>query len=153
LVGDEANYAGSAYNEYLVRAQTTGNALAIIGNKIKAVGIEIGDGMLPSIKALGQGIGDVLDTLKQRYGIIEQINIAFNSLMTGLGYNGPDGLRQMVNDIGDFLFGEAFDDKDGTLIDERTVALAKLSNQFRNFGRAIREFGEAVKDNPVTKFL
>lgn len=153
LVANEADYAGSAYNEYLVRASTTGNALAIIGNKIRAVGIEIGDGMLPSIKALGLGVGDVLDSLKSRVGIFDSINVAINGLMTGLGYNGPDGLRALVNDIGDVLFGTAFDDKDGTLIDDRVTQLARLSNQFRNIGRDLREFAKAVAENPVAKFL
>lgn len=154
LVGNEANYAGSAFEEYLVRAQTTSNALAIIGNKLKAVFREWGEGMLPSIKALGAGLGDVLDTLDKRVGVLDQFKAAFDGLMTGLGYRGPDGLRQMVNDIGDLLFGKAVD-SGGFMqaADERMTGLARISNQFRQLGRNIRQFAQDVADNPIAKFL
>src|SRR5690606_26292887 len=36
LVAKEADYAGSAFEEYMIRAETSGNALQIIGNKIRA---------------------------------------------------------------------------------------------------------------------
>lgn len=150
LVGDEANYAGSAFEEYMVRAGTTANALQIIGNKLKAQFRSWGDGMLPSIKALGAGLGDVLDSMHKRVGIFDQINIAFNSLMTGLGYNGSAGLRALMNDLGDVLFGKAFE---GEGIDQRVNELARLSNTFRDLGRGIREFTSAVAENPITKFF
>lgn len=149
LVGDQANYAGSAFNEYLVRAETTSNALAIIGNKLKAVFRSWGDGMLPSIKALGAGLGDVLDTLDKRVGVLDDIKAAFGGLMSGFGYSGPDGLRAMVNDIGDLLFGKAFE---GEGIDARMIQLARISNTFRQLGRDIKEFTAAIADNPIAQF-
>lgn len=141
MVATEAGYAGSAYNEYLVRAETTGNALQVIGNKIKAVGIGWGDSWLPAIRELGLGLGDVLDTLDKRIGVFDTIGKAFGGLLAGFGYGGGGGLRQMMNDLGDLLFGEAFSDggKWGA-VDERANQLARVSNQFRDIGRNLRQF-------------
>lgn len=143
LVANEADYSGSAFDEYLERAKTTGNALDIIGNKIRAVGIGIGDGWLPTIKELGLGLGDVLDTLDKRVGVFDKVSTAFSGFMTGLGYGGKAGPRDFINDLGDLIFGRAFD---GSVrdADARVTALAKLSNQMRKIGRDLRSFGEDI---------
>ncbi|WP_412048734.1 phage tail tape measure protein [Hoeflea sp. Naph1] len=143
LVGSESNFAGSSFKEYLTRAETTANALKVIGNKFAAVGIEIGDGWLPTIKELGLGIGDVLDTLGKRVGVLDQVKTAFSGLMTGIGYGGGDGPRALMNDLGDLIFGKAFG---GTLgeADDRVMGLAKLSNRFRGIGRDLKSFSDNV---------
>ena len=144
LVGDQANYAGSAFREYMVRADTAANALQIIGNKVKATFLGIGDSMLPTIKEAGLGIGDVLDTLGERAGIIDQVQASVQGFVKGLGYDG--GVRETVNAIGDLLFGKA----DGAGAADQ---LGRLFEQFRRGGAAIREFWEANKESPVVKFL
>lgn len=143
LVGNESNYAGSAFTEYLVRADTTGNALKIIGNKFRAVGISMGDGWLPTIKELGLGIGDILDTLSQRVGVLDQVKASFQGLMSGIGYGGGDGPRALMNDLGDLIFGKAFG---GTLAeaDDRVTGLALLSNRFRGIGRDLKSFSDNI---------
>lgn len=144
LVGDQANYAGSAYREYMVRADTAANALAIIGNKIKATFIGIGDSMLPTIKEAGKGVGDVLDTLGERASIFDRFSVAIRGFTQGLGYDG--GVRETVNLIGDLLFGKA----DGSGAADQ---LGRLFEQFRQGGKALREFWDSVKENPVVEFL
>lgn len=143
LVGTEANYSGSAFQEYLVRSQTTANALQLIGNKIRGVGIGIGDSWLPTIKELGAGIGDVLDTLEKRVGILDQVKSAFQGFMGGIGYGGSGDVRQMINDLGDLLFGKAFG---GSLkdADDRVTGLARLSNKFRGIGADLKSFADNV---------
>jgi TP901 family phage tail tape measure protein len=152
LVGTSANYSGSAFNEYLVRAQTTSNALEIIGNKLRAKGIEIGDSWLPTIKEIGLGVGDLLDTLKQRVGVLDDVQFAFQGFMGGIGYGGAGGLREAINDIGDLFFGKAFG---GSLYDadERVSGLARLSNKFREIGQNVRQFASDVAGNPIARFL
>lgn len=148
LVGTETNYAGSAFNEYLVRADTTGNPLKIIGNKFRAVGISMGDGWLPTIKELGLGIGDILDTLGQRVGVLDQVSASFQGLMSGVGYGGSDGPRALMNDLGDLIFGKAFG---GTLAeaDDRVTGLALLSNRFRGIGRDLKSFSDNVSGGNI----
>lgn len=143
MVGTEANYSGSAFNEYLVRAQTTSNALQLIGNKVRAVGIGIGDSWLPTIKELGLGIGDVLDTLDKRVGVLDQVKSAFQGFMGGFGYGGTGGVREAVNDIGDLVFGKAFGG-DLKQADDRVIGLARLSNRFRGIGQDLKAFSDNV---------
>lgn len=148
LVANETEYAGSAFQEYLVRAETTGNALTIIGNKFRAVGIGIGDSWLPTIKELGAGIGDVLDTLEKRVGVLDQVKFAFQGFMGGVGYGGTGGARDLMNDLGDLLFGEAFG---GSLkdADDRMVGLARLSNRFRGIGQDLKSFADNVSGGNI----
>lgn len=146
MVGDEAKYAGSAVAEFKVRAETTGSVLETLGNKFRAAGIETGDRWLPTIKAAADGLGDVLDTMGKRIGILDTVGVAFESLMSGMGGKGG-GIRQLINDLGDLFLGKAFDDG-GKLgaVDERANELARTSNTFRQIGRDVREFMKAVGD-------
>jgi TP901 family phage tail tape measure protein len=143
MVADEATYSGSAFQEYLVRSQTTANALQLIGNKIKAVGIGIGDSWLPTIKELGLGLSDILDTLDKRVGVLDQVKAAFTGFLSGVGYGGTGGVRQMIDDLGDLIFGKAFG---GELseADDRVIGLARLSNRFRGIGRDLKSFADNV---------
>jgi TP901 family phage tail tape measure protein len=148
LVAHEADYSGSAFKEYLTRAETTGNALSILGNKFKAVGIDIGNGWLPTIKELGLGIGDVLDTLEKRVGVLDQVKSAFQGFMGGIGYGSSDGPRALMNDLGDLLFGKAFG---GSLkdADDRVIGLARLSNRFRGIGQDLKSFSDNVSGGNI----
>lgn len=143
MIGSEANYSGSAFQEYMVRAETTANALQLLGNKIKAYGIGVGDSWLPTIKDMGLGIGDVLDTLDKRVGVIDKIEMAVKGLMSGFGYGGEGGTRQLINDLGDLLFGKAFEG-DSTQVDQRMIDLARLSTNFRKIGLDLKAFSEDI---------
>lgn len=143
MVGTESNYSGSAFQEYMVRAETTANALQLLGNKIKAYGIGVGDSWLPTIKDMSLGIGDVLDTLDKRVGVIDKIEMAVKGLMSGFGYGGEGGTRELINDLGDLLFGKAFEG-DSTQVDQRMIDLAKLSTNFRKIGLDLKAFSEDI---------
>ena len=143
MIGSEANYSGSAFQEYMVRAETTANALQLLGNKVKAYGIGVGDSWLPTIKDMSLGIGDVLDTLDKRVGVIDKIEMAVKGLMSGFGYGGEGGTRQLINDLGDLLFGKAFEG-DSTQVDQRMTDLARLSTNFRKIGLDLKAFSEDI---------
>lgn len=143
LVGREADYAGSAFQEYMVRADTTANVLELLGNKLSARGIKYGDTWLPTLKEFSLGVGDVVDTLDKRVGVIDKIQMSLTGLMSGLGYGGTGGVREMVKDLGDILFGKAFEG-DTSAFDQRMVDLAKLSNHARKIGEDIKSFVGAI---------
>lgn len=130
LVADQANYAGSAFKEYVVRANTVGNVLQITGNKIRDLFRGIGDDMLPGIKDAALGIGHIIDTLDQRATIFDQIGAAYKGFMHGMGAETP-GVRQLVEDLGDLLLGA----------DETGDAADKIGRIFANF----QQFGQSVK--------
>lgn len=148
LVATEADYAGSAFQEFVIRADTTGNVLDLLGNKLRARGIKYGESWLPTLKEFSLGVGDVIDTLDKRVGVIDNIQMAVTGLMSGFGYGGTGGMREMINDLGDLLFGKAFDG-DGTQVDQRMVDLARLSNNFRQIGLDLKAFSGDLTEGDV----
>ena len=147
LVATQADYSGSAFQEYIIRADTTSNVLDLLGNKFRARGIKYGESWLPTLKEFSLGVSDVIDTLDKRVGVIDKIQVAVTGLMSGFGYGGTGGMREMINDLGDLLFGKAFDG-DGTQVDQRMTDLAKLSNNFRKIGLDLKAFaGDLTEGN------
>ncbi|PWK66944.1 phage tail tape measure protein [Aminobacter sp. AP02] len=144
LTGDAANYSGSAFKEYIARANTTSNVLTILKNKVADVFRGMGDNMLPDIKEAALGVGDVLDTLGERASIFDRFSTAMQGFTQGLGFDG--GVRETVSAIGDLLFGKA----DGSGAGDQ---LGRIFAQFREGGAAIKEFWDANKESPVAKFL
>lgn len=144
MVASETTYAGSAAKEYGVRADTTSNSLKLLGNRVHAIGIEIGDGWNPFVKQAADGIGDVLISLKQRVSILDQIKASFEGFFGGLGGVGKDGeaggVVKVINELGDALFGEKFNGSSRD-VDERVSGLARLSNRMREIGANFRQFG------------
>lgn len=144
LTGDAANYSGSAFKEYVARADTVSNVLQILRNKVADVFRGVGDKMLPDLKEAALGIGGVLDTLGERASVFDKLQAAASGFLQGLGFKG--GVRESVEALGDLLFGKA----DGSGAADQ---LGRLFEQFRQGGAAIKEFWEANKDSPIAKFL
>ncbi|WP_296077782.1 phage tail tape measure protein [uncultured Agrobacterium sp.] len=142
-VADRTKYSGSAFNEYVQRANTTRNVLDLLGNKISNVFSEIGDDMLPAIREGAQGIGDVIDTLGNRVTILDQATASMKGFAQGLGYDG--GVRELVNDLGDFFVGPV----DPNAADK----IGSIFMQAREWGASIRELNDAIEQNPMAKFM
>ena len=56
LVADKSNYAGSMQAEFDARCQTTENSLQLLKNQVSAIGISIGNEMLPYVKSAIDGL-------------------------------------------------------------------------------------------------
>lgn len=54
MVADSANYAGSMFDEYMARANTTSEALAICRNQVTTIAANLGQALLPTVKELAQ---------------------------------------------------------------------------------------------------
>ncbi|MFN7089477.1 MAG: phage tail tape measure protein [Allorhizobium sp.] len=144
LVGDQANYAGSAFQEYTVRANTVGNVLQILRNKFADVFRGIGDRMLPSIKEAALGVGFVLDTLGERASIFDRMGTAVQGFMQGMGMNG--GIRDVIEDLGDLLFGKV----DGSGAADQ---LGRIFMKFKGWGESIRQLRDDLANNPLAQFF
>ncbi len=142
-VADRTKYAGSAFNEYIQRANTTQNVLELLGNKASNVFAEMGDNMLPTIREGAKGISDVLDTLGNRVSILDEVTTSVKGFAQGFGYTG--GMRELMNDIGDNLFGAV----DPNAADK----LGRVFVEAKEWGKSIRELNDAIKENPITKFF
>jgi TP901 family phage tail tape measure protein len=143
-VSDRTKYSGSAFKEYVARANTTANVLQLLRNKISDVGISIGDRMLPRIREAALGIGDVLDTLGERAHIFSQMDAATQGFLKGLGVDG--GVREVINDLGDMLLGAA----NGS---EAADKIGRIFAQFQTWGADIRSLSSAIADNPLAKLF
>ncbi|MCQ4629912.1 phage tail tape measure protein [Shinella sp. CPCC 100929] len=143
-VADRSKYTGSAFKEFVARAGTTGNALQILRNKIDFVFEDIGEGWLPTIKEGTTAIGEVLDTLGDRASIFDETGAGVSGFMQGLGYKG--GVKEGIKGLGDLLFGEV--DPDGA-----ADRIGGIFAKFEGYGKAIREFNEDLKNNPIAQFL
>ncbi|EYR81888.1 phage tail tape measure protein [Shinella sp. DD12] len=143
-VANKTNYSGSAFREYVERANTTANALQILRNKIAYVFEDMGEAWLPTIKEGVAAIGGVLDTLGERAGVFDKLGVGLKGFMHGLGYNG--GVKEAIEGLGDLLFGEV--DGEGA-----ADKLGRIFKQFEGYGQSVREFSAAIRDNPVAQFL
>ncbi len=142
-VADRTKYSGSAFAEYVQRANTTRNVLDLLGNKISNVFSEMGDNMLPSIREGAEGIGYVIDTLGNRVTILDKATATMKGFMQGLGYDG--GVRELTEDLGDFLFGK---------IDPNAAdRIGGIFMQAKEWGASIRELNDAIQNNPIAKFM
>lgn len=144
LVADQANYAGSSFKEYTVRASTVANVLAILRNKFADVFRSIGDRMLPTIKDAALGIGYVLDTLGERASIFDRMSTAVQGFAQGLGMTG--GIREVIEDLGDMLFGKV----DGSGAADQ---LGRIFMKFKGWGTSIRQLRDDLAENPLIKFF
>lgn len=143
-VANKTNYSGSAFREYVARADTTANALQILRNKIAYVFEDIGEDWLPTIKEGVGEIGKVLDTLGERASIFDKLGASIQGFMHGLGYDG--GVKDAIEGLGDLLFGEV--DGDGS-----ADKLGRIFKQFEGYGETIRQLKKDFEDNPIVKFL
>ncbi|TBN10877.1 phage tail tape measure protein [Agrobacterium cavarae] len=142
-VADRTKYSGSAFQEYVQRANTTRNVLDLLGNKISNKFSEMGDAMLPSIREGALAIGEIIDTLGNRVTILDQFTTAMKGFTQGLGYDG--GVRELVNDIGDLLLGPV----DPNAADR----IGSIFMQAKEWGASIRELNDAMQNNPLAQFM
>lgn len=63
LVSDEAGYAGSAFEEFEVRAATFQNAVATFNNRITALKISIGNALIPALNDLMATVAPVIEAV------------------------------------------------------------------------------------------
>ena len=146
--GSEANYAGSAFEEYRKRAATSANTLQRLKNNAIAVGIGIGDAMLPKINEAMEGILKIFDTLGERATIFNQIGTGVEGFLKGLDYDGGlDGLlKDVMKGVEEFVFGTV----NGS---EAADKLGRIFEQSRQWGASLRELNAAIKDSPLGDML
>src|SRR5690606_32055076 len=130
--------------EYEQRAKTTENTLKLIRNNIRAIGIEIGDSMLPGIKAASDALLDVFQTLGDRVTPLKQLETAWKGFTKGLGYDGS--IKSVVDDLADLFLGKV-DPSEGA------DRLGQLFVKMEGWGKTVREFNDAIRDSPVAQFL
>lgn len=97
-VGDASQYTGSMQKEFEARAATAGNSLILLKNRAAALGISIGNILLPYVTILSnkvaEGIGWIQKFADEHPGLARAIALGtasvlgFSVALTGLGYVG-----------------------------------------------------------------
>lgn len=95
-VGDATQYAGSMQKEFEARSDTTENSLILLKNRTAALGVSLGDILLPNLNKLADIVGkgvDWVQKLSEKYpGLTGSIVtgtaavLGFSIAFTGLGY-------------------------------------------------------------------
>ncbi|MBX8803344.1 phage tail tape measure protein [Ochrobactrum sp. MR28] len=147
MVSDSAKYAGSSFEEYRVRAETTANTIDKVKNNFIALGIGIGDSMLPTINSALNGVLDVFASLEKRTGFFEEFNIGMKGFMQGLGFKDA---RELVNGLADLMLGPVLDPKGMSDAGER---LGRVFMQAKEWGASIRELSAAISESPIAQFF
>jgi hypothetical protein len=65
IAGDETKYAGAMQQEFENRSRTTANALILMSNRIKEVGINVGSVLLPPLNSLLDIGGPIISTIAE----------------------------------------------------------------------------------------
>lgn len=144
LVSSEANYAGSAVNEYGVRAKTTANQLQLVRNNLAALGIQIGDRMLPAINRALSGVLGIFSTLGERVTVFDKIGTAIQGFVNGL--SGGGGFSEMMKQLEELFFGKV----DGSAAADQ---MGRIFKQFKDWGTWVRELSSAIAENPIARFF
>ncbi|MBN9220220.1 MAG: phage tail tape measure protein [Mesorhizobium sp.] len=101
MVANEIDYAGSSTKEYEVRAKTFANNLQLFKNRLTAVGIQIGNALIPPLTQLMDTIAPLIDKLADFAAAYPDLTakivgataalLAFRIAMTGLSFLGLIG--------------------------------------------------------------
>lgn len=62
-VGDASQYAGSMEQEYEARSATTENKIQLMKNAVTALGISIGNALLPAVGAVADAVGPIVQSI------------------------------------------------------------------------------------------
>ncbi|MEW6019857.1 MAG: phage tail tape measure protein, partial [Pseudomonadota bacterium] len=85
IVGDKANYAGSAVREYEVRAKTSENRAKLFGNVLRNLAITGGTILIPIMQALTDILGPIADGIERltaaHPGLVRAVVVAIGALV------------------------------------------------------------------------
>lgn len=84
LIGDRADYAGSAQAEYAVRAKTAGNAAQLFRNRITDLAISIGDALLPALNKVLAAVGPIVTSISDLAQRFPQVTTAIVGATTAI---------------------------------------------------------------------
>ncbi len=68
LVADETKYAGSMQGEFAARAATTANSIQLMKNRVTALGITVGNVLLPAVGGFLEFAGPIVDWVTEFAG-------------------------------------------------------------------------------------
>ena len=152
LVADETKYAGSAAREYEEASKRTSNSLARLKNNVRAIGIGVGDNILPGLASSAETLADRLMSMDASLSIVGKVKSALGSFGEGLGL-GDAGeqvgwFQRQLSSLSDFVFGPDLtglpSQLQNTLRTEAGGNIDGLAGRMRSLGESIRSFYDSI---------
>lgn len=147
---NEAAYAGSVQTEYMNRADTAANKIALLMNNLKAVGIEMGARLAEVFGDVAKDLADALRGDDLKTSIFDRIGAAYTGFTKGIGGTNSDPFKALKNGLRDlrrFVFGTPITDdmmpweiRDVQKQDEQS--LAGISRRFEDLGASLRQIAD-----------
>lgn len=143
-IRDQANAAqGTVDAAYAQRMESNAEKVKAFQLRIENLGTSIGAGLLKPVADAADYLNGIIDSLGERVTIFDRMEQALSGFASGFG---SDGLGGIAKDLEQFFFGV----KDGSAAADE---LGRIFARFQSWGRSVREFTEAIKNNPIGKFL
>lgn len=140
---DQANgVVAEAYNRRMNDANQKVKSFQI---SMQNLGTSIGNNLLQPVGQAATYLSDVLNTLDQRVTIFDQVKIASQGFLNGLGFKNGE-LAKIAADWRDFIFGV----QDGS---KAADDAGRIFIRFKEWGDNVRYFTDAVANNPIGRFL
>ncbi len=143
--GDAERASGTVADAYARRMEDANERIKSFRIQMENLGTSIGRHTLGPIGDAAKYLADVFDTLDSRVTVFHRLKAAADGFIKGMGFE-SGSLSGAMKEVRDFLFGL---DDGGKAADEYGL----IFKRFHEWGSAVRDFSDAVKDNPVVKFL
>lgn len=143
-IRDQANAAqGTVDAAYAQRMESNAEKVKAFQLRIENLGTSIGAGLLKPVADAADYLNGIIDSLGERFTIFDRLKYAMQGFANGFG---ADGLGGITKDLEEFFFGV----KNGSSAADQA---GRIFMKFKEWGAAVREFTDAIKNNPIGKFL
>lgn len=143
--GDAERASGTVADAYARRMEDANERIKSFRIQMENLGTSIGRHTLGPIGDAAKYLADVFDTLDSRVTVLHRLKAAADGFIKGMGFE-SGSLSGAMKEVRDFLFGL----EDGGKAADQYGLIFK---RFHEWGAAVRDFTESVKDNPLVKFL
>lgn len=143
-IRDQANGAtGAVDRAFAKRMENNAEKVKAFQIRLENLGTSIGANLLGPVADAADYFTKLFDTLGERVTIFDRMEQALSGFANGFG---TDGIGGIAKDLEQFFFGV----KDGSAAADE---LGRIFVKFKEWGANVRWFAEAIKNNPIGKFL
>jgi TP901 family phage tail tape measure protein len=144
--GDAERASGTVAAAYKQRMQAADERLRAFSIRLQNLGQSLGAQMLDPLGKAAEHLAGILDTLGNRATIIDKLQAAFDGLAHGAGFkDATAAITQFGQAVEKFLFGDPKEDA--------ALSLGRIFKKFDEWGQSVRRFTDAIKDNPIARFV
>lgn len=142
---DAERASGTVADAYARRMEDANERVKAFRIRMENLGTSLGRYTLAPIGEAAKYLADVFDSLDRRVTVFHRLKAAGEGFIKGMGFE-SGSLSGAMKEIRDFIFGV----ENGSKAADQYGLIFK---RFHEWGAAVRDFTDSVKDNPLVKFL